>query len=290
MKTRVITSVVGLAVLAGVLALFDTVVFDLVLAAICMLAIWEVFHALGFTPKQRYLLIPVAIIAVMVMLSHTEWVGMAMLPAFMLLVLFLSISMIAHSQTISFEKLGALVYYAGVIILCFYSLVYLKRCLPPETYHSDAIYFILLILCFAWGGDTGAYFAGRAFGKHKLAPIVSPKKTVEGAVGGVFGSILLGILCTAIFSAVAGRNTGILLHVKPVYYLALVGMGAISSVLGILGDLFASVVKRQHQIKDYGNIFPGHGGVLDRFDSVMFIAPFVSLVVRFAFYYWTFRQ
>lgn len=290
MKTRVITSIVGLAILAGVLTLFDTVVFDLVLAALCMMAVWEVFHALGFEPKQRYLLIPIAIITVMVMLSHTEVVGMAMLPAFMLLVLFLAVSIIAHSKTISFEKMGALVYYAGVIIFCFYSLVYLKRCLPAETYHSDAIYFILLILCFAWGGDTGAYFAGRAFGRHKLAPIVSPKKTVEGAVGGVFGSILLGILCTVIFSALVGRDTGILLHVKPVYYLALVVTGAISSVLGILGDLFASVVKRQHQIKDYGNIFPGHGGILDRFDSVIFIAPFVSLVVRFAFYYWTFRQ
>ena len=79
-------------------------------------------------------------------------------------------------------------------MICFYSLIHLKRCLPMDMYGYDAIYFILLILCFAWGGDTCAYFAGRAFGKHKLAPVVSPNKTVEGAIGGVIGSVVIGLL------------------------------------------------------------------------------------------------
>ena len=79
-------------------------------------------------------------------------------------------------------------------MFCFYSLIHLKRCLPFAQYRYDAIYFILLILCSAWGGDTAAYFAGRAFGKHKLAPIVSPHKTVEGAIGGIFGSVLAGVV------------------------------------------------------------------------------------------------
>ena len=157
--------------------------------------------------------------------------------------------------------------------------------LPFATFQYDAIYFILLILCFAWGGDTFAYFAGRAFGKHKLAPIVSPNKTVEGAIGGICGSMLIGVIATVIYGMLSGRYAAFTVEVTVRHYLVVVGMGAIASVLGILGDLFASAVKRQVGIKDYGTIFPGHGGILDRFDSVMFIAPFVSIVVRYFFYF-----
>ena len=161
----------------------------------------------------------------------------------------------------------------------------LKELLPVEKFGYDAIFFILLILCFAWGGDTCAYFAGRAFGKHKLCPVVSPKKTVEGAVGGVLGTMVFGVLVTVIYSIAADRmeeftrsNIGVSMYV----IIAL--LACVAAVLGIYGDLFASVVKRQCGIKDYGTIFPGHGGILDRFDSVMFIAPFVTMVVIAAFY------
>ena len=156
--------------------------------------------------------------------------------------------------------------------------------LPFAEYRYDAIYFILLILCFAWGGDTAAYFAGRAFGRRKLAPIVSPHKTVEGAVGGVLGSMAAGCVLTLAYSLLSAKYNVISIQVQPKHYLVLLGMGAVASVLGILGDLFASSVKRQVGIKDYGTIFPGHGGILDRFDSVMFIAPFVSIAVRYFFY------
>ena len=136
----------------------------------------------------------------------------------------------------------------------------------------------------SWGGDTCAYFAGRAFGKHKLAPVVSPNKTVEGAIGGVIGSVVIGLLATIIYSALSGRFASLTVAVTARHYIIIAAMGAVASVLGILGDLFASAVKRQVGIKDYGTIFPGHGGILDRFDSVMFIAPLVSIVVRYFFY------
>ncbi len=175
--------------------------------------------------------------------------------------------------------------FSGIVIFCFYSFIRLKELLPVEEYGYDAVFFILLILCFAWGGDTCAYFAGRAFGKHKLCPVVSPKKTVEGAIGGVLGTMVFGVLITVIYSIAADRmeeftrsNIGISMYV----IIAL--LACVAAVLGIYGDLFASVVKRQCGIKDYGTIFPGHGGILDRFDSVMFIAPFVTMVVIAAFY------
>ena len=284
MKTRVITAVVGLALLGVVLAFFDTALFDLVLSAVCLIAIHEVFSAMGFGKKQWYLYAVAVPFTLLIMLTTSPAVRWLVLPVSFLVVLFFNICQIAQVQTLDFGKMAGYVYFSGVIIFCFYSLIHLKRILPFANYRYDAVYFILLTLCFAWGGDTAAYFAGRAFGKHKLAPIVSPHKTVEGAIGGVVGSILAGMLLTAVYTMLSVSHPVISIQMRPKHYLVLLLMGAIASVLGILGDLFASAVKRQVGIKDYGTIFPGHGGILDRFDSVMFIAPFVAIAVRYFFY------
>ena len=285
MKTRIITSVVGLSVLAVVLAFFDTFLFDLVLSAICLLAIHEVYTAMGFGKKEWYLYVAAVPLTLLVMLSSSQMVRSLLLPAAFLTVLFYNVCQIRNVKTLDFGKLAGFVYFSTVITFCFYSLIHLKRMLPFTQYRYDAIYFILLILCFAWGGDTCAYFAGRAFGKHKLCPVVSPKKTVEGAIGGVLGTMVFGVVATLIYSIAANRmeaftrsNIGVSMYV----IIAL--LGCIAAVLGIYGDLFASVVKRQCGIKDYGTIFPGHGGILDRFDSVMFIAPFVTMVITAVFY------
>ena len=264
MKTRIITAVVGLGVLAVVLALFDTPVFDLALSAVCLLAVHEVYTAMGFGKKQWPLYALAVPFTLLVMLSTSEAVRALLLPAAFLTALCYNILLIA--------------------IFCFYSLIHLKRALPSGQYHYDAVYFILLTLCFAWGGDTCAYFAGRAFGRHKMAPFVSPHKTWEGAAGGVLGSMAVGLIATAVYGFLSGRYASLTVEVGVRHFIVISLMGAVASVLGILGDLFASVVKRQTGIKDYGTIFPGHGGVLDRFDSVMFIAPFVSIVVRYFFY------
>lgn len=284
MKTRVMTAVVGLAVLAVVLAFFNTVLFDLVLSLICLLGVHEVFSAMGFGKQHWYLFAASVPYTLLVMLSSSDSVRGLLLPASFLMALFYNICLIASHRTLDFGRLSGFVYFGGVILFCFYSLIHLKRMLPIETYRYDAVYFILLILCFAWGGDTAAYFAGRAFGRHKLAPVVSPNKTVEGAVGGVLGSILAGMAATLVYSQLSGRYVTLTIQVTLHHYLILLVLGSVASVLGILGDLFASAVKRQVGIKDYGTIFPGHGGILDRFDSVMFVAPFVSIAVRFFFY------
>lgn len=284
MKTRVITAAVGLALLALVLAFFNTILFDLVLSAVCLIAIHEVFTAMGFGKKQWYLYALAVPFTLLVMLTTSQTARALVLPVSFAVVLLFNVIQIAHVQTMDFGRLAGYVYFSGVIIFCFYSLIHLKRMLPFEAYRYDAVYFILLTLCFAWGGDTAAYFAGRAFGKRKLAPVVSPHKTVEGALGGVAGSIAAGGLLTAAYGVLSAQYPVISIQIRPQHYLLLVLMGAVASVLGILGDLFASAVKRQAGIKDYGTIFPGHGGILDRFDSVMFIAPFVSIVVRYFLY------
>ena len=226
MKTRIITAAVGLGVLAVVLAFFDTFLFDLVLSAVCLIAIHEVFSAMGFGKKQWYLYAAAVPLTLLVMLSTLQMVRGLLLPAAFLTVLFYNVCQIAHVKTLDFGKLTGFVYFSGVITFCFYSLIHLKRMLPFTEYRYDAIYFILLILCFAWGGDTAAYFAGRAFGRHKLAPIVSPHKTVEGAVGGVLGSMAAGCVLTLVYSLLSAKYNVISIQVQPKHYLVLLGMGA----------------------------------------------------------------
>ena len=286
MKTRIITAAVGIIVLIGVLFTFDTLVFNLVVAAITLIAIHEIYAALGFEKKEWPLYGAFVPYTLLIMLSSYQVWRRLVMPASFVMVLFFAIYLVVRHASVSFAKTSGLVMFSGIVIFCFYSFIRLKELLPVETYGYDAMFFILLILCFAWGGDTCAYFAGRALGKHKLCPQVSPKKTVEGAIGGVLGTMVFGVVVTLIYSIAANRmeaftrsNIGVSMYV----IIAL--LACVAAVLGIYGDLFASVVKRQCGIKDYGTIFPGHGGMLDRFDSVMFIAPFVTMVVIAVFYH-----
>ena len=285
MKTRIITAVVGIVVLIGVLFTFDTLIFNLVITAITLIALHEIYAALGFE-KQGWPLFGVLVpYTFLVMLSSYELYRRLVMPASFLVVLFYAIYLVVRNGTISYQKASGLAMFSGIVIFCFYSFIRLKELLPVEEYGYDAVFFILLILCFAWGGDTCAYFAGRAFGKHKLCPVVSPKKTVEGAIGGVLGTMVFGVAATLIYSIAAARKgafTRSNIGVSMCVVIAL--LACVAAVLGIYGDLFASVVKRQCGIKDYGTIFPGHGGILDRFDSVMFIAPFVTMVITAGFY------
>ena len=222
----------------------------------------------------------------LIMLSSYQVWRRLVMPASFLMVLFFGIYLVVRNAQVDFAKASGLVMFSGIVIFCFYSFIRLKELLPVETYGYDAMFFILLILCFAWGGDTCAYFAGRAFGKHKLCPVVSPKKTVEGAIGGVLGTMVFGVIAPVIYSIAANRMEAFTrTNIGVSMYVIIALLACVAAVLGIYGDLFASVVKRQCGIKDYGTIFPGHGGILDRFDSVMFIAPFVTMVVIAVFYH-----
>ncbi len=136
-----------------------------------------------------------------------------------------------------------------------------------KIYTQFGIPSVILVFICAWMTDTGAYFAGRAFGKHKLIPRVSPKKTVEGAIGGIVSSALSCVLYGFILNALSLP--------LPVGHLSLAFIGMFTSVFSQLGDLVASAVKRDSGVKDFGNILPGHGGFMDRFDSVIYITPVI---------------
>ena len=149
--------------------------------------------------------------------------------------------------------------YAPVLL----SFVYRSRTLPYGLF-MYALIFVCSSVC-----DTCALAAGMKFGKHKMAPVLSPKKTVEGAVGGVIGAAL----CSLLLSFIAGR-----LYPEAAFRTAFIIIGIFGSLFGMVGDLAASAIKRNHGIKDYGNLIPGHGGIMDRVDSILFTAPLIYIL------------
>lgn len=133
--------------------------------------------------------------------------------------------------------------------------------------YEKSIYYLLLLCNFASISDTGAYFVGSFFGKHKLCPEISPKKTVEGALGGIASSIVVSLILVLCF----GRG----------HILATLLLTIPFCIVGMMGDLFASIIKRKIGIKDYSNLIPGHGGILDRFDSMLLVAPILYMFIDF---------
>lgn len=161
------------------------------------------------------------------------------------------------------------------VLLVFFSMIYsgiLMSYIYLVRSSEDGIIFIWLIFLCSWGCDTCAYLTGVTCGKHKMAPILSPKKSVEGGIGGVVGAVLLGALYGFLM-----RN-----RVSIEYPVLLCGViCGVGGLISMVGDLAASAVKRNYEIKDYGKLIPGHGGILDRFDSVLFTAPVIYYLISF---------
>lgn len=149
-------------------------------------------------------------------------------------------------------------FYVSVML----SFIYLTRDISGK-----GKYLVWMIFLIAWGSDTFAYCAGRLFGKHKMAPVLSPKKTIEGAIGGVLGSALLNMGYSYIF------KNELNLEIKDICLIGIIAV--VGALVSMIGDLAASAIKREFEIKDYGKLIPGHGGVLDRFDSIIITAPIV---------------
>ena len=284
MKQRVITAVVLLALLAVVVWQINTPVLVLVIAFLAAVAANEIMRCAKV--ENTFIRVVATGYAACVPFfasakALTPWVSEAVwgkvigaVPGvvyLIALVLVLLLAMLKGYAYTTFEDVAVSVFAGALVPFGFSVFIRLRDMFQIEQF---GIYLIFYGLICALATDSGAQLAGMAFGKHKMSPNISPKKTVEGAIGGVCGSVLLGVLATWIYSTLANRlemfTAG---RVSGKLYLLIALMGAVASVLGILGDLFASAVKRQCGIKDYGSIFPGHGGILDRFDSVMFILP-----------------
>lgn len=266
MKTRIISAAVAICIAVIALALAHTWVFDLVVAAITVGALYELFKAVGLVKFRAECCVCFSYAAVDCLIGmvhrhdfflffNSKLYGFLFVAAMLLLYLK---DHKEYTYAVPFTMIG-------MTLLVSYSLGTLVR--MAGRFPDYARFALVITLAGAWLADSGAYFVGSFFGKHKLCPEISPKKTVEGVIGGAVCNGVFLLMIAAVYTLL---NDKVTVHLLPIFI-----AGMLCSVIGLLGDLSASVIKRQTGIKDYGNIMPGHGGIMDRFDSVLLVAPFM---------------
>lgn len=264
MKTRIIAAVALLPLLLIVVLALPKIFTAILFGAMASIGAYELLSGTGYVKHPR--LVSYAMIMAM-LVALWSYFGMNYALGLLGVLVYtaaLFAEMMASQMKMRFEK-TVVCLVAGLLVpflLC--SLVRI------HTMESVGRHFIIIPFVMAFLSDTGAYFAGRAFGKHKLAPVISPKKTVEGVVGGVLGAILGMIIYVLVLQLAFGFQ---------VNYLYAAVYGLVGSLGAVFGDLCFSVIKRQTGIKDYGNLIPGHGGILDRFDSMMIVGPLAELLL-----------
>lgn len=264
MKTRLISGIIGSLCVAVMLILgqFFPILYNILVAAVALICSFEILAAAGMTKKLE-LMIPSLIFSGLfpLLLSLGHWELLAFIyPLAMFVILLVS------SERVSFQDLAYT--FTTVCVITFGLSTIIVLC---GKNLSHALYYIMLAVGIAWIADAGAYFAGSFFGKHKLCPNISPKKTVEGAVGGLLAGVIGAVIISLIFQLFCFQNGEVVLYPQ------LVLMALIGTAVSIVGDLSFSAIKRSCHIKDYGSIIPGHGGILDRCDSVIFTSPFILI-------------
>lgn len=264
MLTRIISGAVGVVLLAGILFFHDTIVLPIAVAAIIAIMLFELLRAV-----QLHKCVPVllAVEGCGIAVPFMEFISSEITFAIVLAAAFvIFLTWLRNHKTIRYEQ----IFFALAVMIL---VPQAMSCMVRIDRYSDenGLFLLVMGLCGAWIADTGAYFSGVALGRHKLCPEISPKKTVEGFVGGV---LITGLVYAAAFCIYKG---GFDLKIALFAFV----IGAVCAVIGTIGDLSASMVKRQIGFKDYGKIMPGHGGLMDRFDSVLFVLPtfyaFISL-------------
>ena len=263
MLTRIITGAVALVIFIPALFFSHTIIFDIIIALISLFGTLELLKCVGLAKK--YLIVaPSCAVAFIVPLLIRYIRHEAIVLIVVAYLFYLLYASVFARKNISTSDI-ALSFFATVYVTIAFTSILVARNLE----HGDIIY--LMIFIGAWITDTFAYFTGRFFGRHKLMPNISPKKTVEGAIGGVVFCSLSFVLYGFIISAMQRFDA------EP-YYIILAVAGVFTAVIAIFGDLLASAIKRNYNVKDFGTVFPGHGGILDRFDSVMAVAPIIMII------------
>lgn len=262
LKPRLITAAIGIPSIILVLLLGEFIpwTISIVFSILCVIMTIEVLSARKLHNDIAIVISCVLFAFVFPLLITTQY---KLIPVYAFALAMLLI-LIVKNQKITFADIS-------FVFTCI-SLIVFGMCsmLLTSNYLGGKISFVFcLCVGVAWISDCGAYFAGVLLGKHKLCPSISPNKTVEG----FFGGLLLGLLS----GVVIGGAFMLIYRDFAVNFIALIILGLLGSLVSVLGDLTFSLIKRSCGIKDYGSIFPGHGGFLDRADSVIFVAPLVYL-------------
>ncbi len=283
MKVRIITGVVC-ALIVIMLLVFTGLgylgVMSIPMGAIAAIAAYEIMRVSKCKNKE---LTAVSMLAAAIGPAFVDFGLQKYLPVpvsvlIIAYVIVLLLIMLRNYETIKFEHV-ALALFATLAIPGSLSTFFMVRnlCVDyPELFQrSHCVFLILCAMYCAWMTDTFAYFVGSRFGKHKLAPKISPKKSVEGAIGGVVGNVFFCVVSFLICDRFCFR-------IDTINVWMVLGGSVILSVLGMCGDLSASVIKRNFGEKDFGNLFPGHGGVLDRIDSFLVTMPALYVLIEIA--------
>lgn len=271
MKQRLITAAVGIALLLGLLFFFETPIYNLAMSILSAVAVYELLLATKYIQNKVLTVASILFAAAVPFLRMSIIRGYSILFLLLFLLILFGVLLFGHEK-VRLEQIGLIFFVSIVFPFALTSFVYIR----DQFGLYQGLYYTLLIYACAWGADAGAYFIGRFFGKKKLAPKISPNKTVEGFWGGFLGSALLIGLVTLAFHLCLPEMQLTLSGI-----LALIGAWIGGTLLSVFGDLSASIMKRQCSIKDFGNIIPGHGGVVDRFDSIFFVAPFFYALLQF---------
>ncbi len=262
-KTRLISGIMLLAIAITVITLGENVLFGAVLV-ISLVGMTELYK---IVKVERSLL---GIIGYLVAIGYNILIYFSLDDYLQLLFIgFLLILMVVYVIAYPLYRIEQVM---TVFFGLFYVAIMLSYIYRVAALEDGAI-LVWLIFIGAWGSDTCAYAVGILLGKHKMAPRLSPKKSVEGCVGGVIGAALIGY----IYALILGDKIVGLANPRVLFAI----IGASSSVISQIGDLAASAIKRNYNIKDYGKLIPGHGGILDRFDSIIFTAPIVYYLAVF---------
>lgn len=270
MKVRIISGIVGVILAIVVLLLRNTFVFPLAIAALGCLALYELYKA-GEVLHCKLSIVGGFLYAVLLpFLTYYGNTAALIAISFLCLALIFLDLVVFHDQ-IQYTETSFLVAVSVLVPWSFNTLILLLQC------SEYGLGYVILALCSAWISDTGAYFVGTFLGKHPLCPSVSPKKTVEGFFGGILVDIVVLVIIGLVYSLITGAS---------VQYAWLIFAAIMCGAISVLGDLSASVLKRQKDMKDFGKIMPGHGGIMDRFDSVLFAVPaFYALVCMSPIFY-----
>ena len=262
-KTRLLSGIMLMIIALTTVIAGGQVLFT-VLFAISLIGMSELYKVFGIEKKKRrelsviFLLSGIMRLFIWKNISREKKHTWFMLLFMAYLICQMAVLVFSYPKYNTQQIMAAFfgVFYVAVML----SYIYLSRMLP------GGVFTVWLVFICSWGCDTCAYCVGMLIGKHKMAPVLSPKKSVEGGIGGIAGAALIGVLYALAVNHWGNAGASMVSYAV---------IGAVGGAISQIGDLAASAIKRYHNIKDYGKLIPGHGGILDRFDSVIFTAPII---------------
>ena len=277
MAKRIISAAVAIPVGILIIALNNELLYYIAMSLFSAAAVYELLVATKYLKNRTISALSILFTFVTPFFFWIDVLKQNIRMIYLCFLIILFTVLLFKHEKARFEQVALTAAVSIAIPLALSSIAFIRTAFPEH-----AIFLIVYTMISVWISDAGAYFVGTLCGKHKMCPKISPKKTWEGFIGGIVTSAVFAvILCFAYEFIDSMLNNGV--HTFAVNWPYLIALAMVISVLGVIGDLTASLIKRECSVKDFGNLLPGHGGILDRFDSVLVAAPFAYLMYQMYF-------